>query len=290
MKNIISTGKKLNIELDQDFPFSINDTYGIDKGSTMLHWHDCIEICYLKQGRGMYLIGGRNYSFNKGDIFIINSKEIHLAYNDREVIMQVLMFESRFLWNGAGYPFEAEYLKPFWESGINFGNKLDKSNKYYESIVEVLLEIEHENKAEGIGYKLMMKSFLLKLAAILTRYLDVKDDGWLRERMRNHNRLEPVFDYMDCNYYIRVKLKELATLVNMSVPNFSLVFKKTIGISPMEYLNRVRIVKASQALLETDLKIIDIAADCGFCSMSNFIENFKIYTGKVPKEFRKIRK
>lgn len=282
-------GKKLHIDHEKEFPLVMNDTLGIDKASTMLHWHDEIEICYIKHGTGIYLIGGREYPFSQGDIFVINSRDIHLAYNDKEVIMQVLTFESRLFWNGAGFLFEMECLVPFWEAGISYNNRLDRENAYYTQVVDILKGIEDEMSLKSSAYKISVKSLLLRLSSVLIRYLDIKEDGKSGERLKNYNRLEPVFHYIESHYPEKIKLEDMAALMNMSSSNFSLTFKKTVGISPMDYLIRERIVKASEMLLETDSKVIEISLSCGFFSMSNFIEIFKKFTGKSPSEFRQIR-
>ena len=65
---------------EEDYPIIIGETFGIDEESVMLHYHRRIEICYIRQGTGNYLIDGRDYPFHAGDIFIISDNEIHLAY------------------------------------------------------------------------------------------------------------------------------------------------------------------------------------------------------------------
>lgn len=73
----------------------------------------------------------------------------------------------------------------------------------------------------------------------------------------------------------------------MSVPNFSSVFRETYGIPPMEYLARIRLQNAADLLQNTDKKIIDIAEECGFFSISNFIKAFNNGMGMSPSRYRK---
>lgn len=287
VSNSIPPAKKIAIRIEKNFPVFVIETIGISKESTVLHWHSCIEICYLKQGTGRYLVGGRDYPFEKGDVYVINSKDVHLAYNDKNVIMLVLLFEPDLLWNASCYPFEMDYMTPFWEFGSRFGNKLDINSRYYKPIVEILLEIEKEFKAKNNGYKLMIKSHILKLSTLLLRYIDMEENEGLPGRFNNSLRLEPVFSFIDSNYNSKISLNELASLVNMSVSNFSSVFKKTYGATPIEYIIRIRVAKASELLISTDMKIINIALDCGFNSISHFIDCFKKYTGRTPNDFRR---
>jgi gentisate 1,2-dioxygenase len=68
----------------KDFPFAIGDTNGVAVNARALHWHKEMEICHIKSGSGKYLINGKEYTFIKGDIFIINNDEIHLCFDDNE--------------------------------------------------------------------------------------------------------------------------------------------------------------------------------------------------------------
>lgn len=288
-KYIFNEIKKDNEQATNDFPIIIDETYGIDKSSCMLHYHEYIEICYVKQGIGTYLIDGNEYSFKAGDIFVIGSNEIHLAYNDKNVIMLVILFLPGLLCNGAGYSFEMEYVQTYCEARRMMFHKIESSYSYYEPILDELLEILHENIYKKLGYELIVKALLLKITANIKRCFKIEHNHSLHNNAKSYDFFIPVFEYIKDNYYKKIKIEELAALVNMSVSNFNLVFKKSTGSTPMEYINKFRIVKASQLLIETNDKIIDIAADSGFFSLPHFISSFKKYTGRLPKDFRNIR-
>jgi Bacterial regulatory helix-turn-helix proteins, AraC family. len=73
----------------------------------------------------------------------------------------------------------------------------------------------------------------------------------------------------------------------MSPNYFSTIFKQTLGISFSEYLARLRISKAISLIHDTDRTLVDIAADCGFNSMSNFYRAYQKYHGGNPSDIRK---
>lgn len=271
---------------EEDYPVIIGETIGIDKESIMLHCHRHIEICYVRHGTGNYLIDGKDYSFKSGDIFVINDNEIHLAYNDKDVIMQVILFSPTLLWNGAGHTFEMDSLHTIREISRRGKNKIVPSDQYYDLLVDTIKDIFTENSSRYDGYKLAVKASLIKLTVILQRGFSIEHNTESKDKEKNTYLLLPVFEYMKENYEKKIKLKELAAVANMSTSNFSLVFKESVGSTPIEYLNKIRIVKASQLLLQTNDKIIDIACNCGFLSLPHFINTFKRYTGKLPKEFR----
>lgn len=85
-----------------------------------------------------------------------------------------------------------------------------------------------------------------------------------------------------------VKVEDMAKAVNMSQTYFSKQFKAVTTLSPYEYLQSVRLAKAKELLLKTDLPISEIAYRTGFNSDANFIYFFKSETGISPLKFRKM--
>ena len=65
------------------------------------------------------------------------------------------------------------------------------------------------------------------------------------------------------------------------------LFQKLTGSTPMEYLFRMRMERAKTLLRETDIKIIDIAFDCGYGTSQYFANTFKQATGATPSEYRR---
>lgn len=87
----------------------------------------------------------------------------------------------------------------------------------------------------------------------------------------------------------RLGLEGLAKEFGFSRAHFMRVFKAEFGISPHQYRNRRRLVIAKNLLRGTELRLIDIALDLGFCSQSHFTQTFRTYVGLTPELFRKQR-
>ena len=88
------------------------------------------------------------------------------------------------------------------------------------------------------------------------------------------------------NKYSDLSLNELAILCGMSLSTFKRKFKEFYKKSPKQYLLTEKIKKATQLLIIKENRIIDIANDCGFETMTSFNRNFKKITGKTPTEYR----
>ena len=88
------------------------------------------------------------------------------------------------------------------------------------------------------------------------------------------------------NYTRKISLKEIADVSGLSAPYFSTIFKDEMGENLSNYLNRLRIEKASSMLQETEFPISGISTACGFEDQSWFSKVFKSYTGFSPCKYR----
>lgn len=84
-------------------------------------------------------------------------------------------------------------------------------------------------------------------------------------------------------------LTGLAEEAGMSRSVFASRFKEALQQSPMSYLARVRIARASRLLKSSDLSISTIAFECGYGSDSSFTKAFKRMTGASPSAYRNRR-
>ena len=97
--------------------------------------------------------------------------------------------------------------------------------------------------------------------------------------------MEKITSYIDENFKQHLTLSHLASVVNMSESYFSHQFKKIMGITPIDYINKQRVEIASKLILENNLTASEIAEKTGFKNASYFCVMFKKYTGLSPREY-----
>jgi AraC-like DNA-binding protein len=102
----------------------------------------------------------------------------------------------------------------------------------------------------------------------------------------NSERIEKAYHFLKENYHRKIKIEEVAALLNMSVISLSRLIKQRTGKSFIEFLIEVRLGTATRSLIETNDSIADICYACGFNNMSNFNRIFKKYQNCTPTEFR----
>jgi AraC-like DNA-binding protein/ligand-binding sensor protein len=93
-------------------------------------------------------------------------------------------------------------------------------------------------------------------------------------------------DYMDSQYDLPVKLRELAEFAELSVFHFAHLFRRETGLTPVDYLTRVRIHHAKRLLTTTDWEYWQVSKAVGYNHQSYFIRMFKRLTGTTPQRFR----
>jgi AraC-like DNA-binding protein len=98
--------------------------------------------------------------------------------------------------------------------------------------------------------------------------------------------LKPAIDYIKDHYARVIALDEMAALCRISSSYFSKLFNQTMGENFAAYVNRVRILRARELLLDSDKSITAIALQLGFDDSGYFDKVFKKLIGKTPREFR----
>ena len=139
------------------------------------------------------------------------------------------------------------------------------------------------------GWKLACKGALLSLVCYLARHYaqeKLTDRESIRRR-KNLERLNTVLRYIEANYPNNINNSELAELVHLSNDRFSHLFRESVGMAPLQYINEVRLKKAMNLLKNGGYTAVQVADAVGFSDYNNFGRMFKRYYGCTPLEARK---
>jgi AraC-like DNA-binding protein len=99
--------------------------------------------------------------------------------------------------------------------------------------------------------------------------------------------IAPLVDHIRKNFRDPLHVEDLARKASISVRQLERKFKAAFGISPHDFVCRTRIQAACRVLRESDMPLVDIAMDHGFCDQSAFAHHFKKYIGMTPSQFRR---
>lgn len=87
---------------------------------------------------------------------------------------------------------------------------------------------------------------------------------------------------------VALTLTEIAAAVNMNASAFSRLFKQEMGCAFSEFVTSARMNKAKKLLIESHMRINEIAQSVGYVSDSHFVQVFGEYSGMTPGKFREI--
>lgn len=107
-----------------------------------------------------------------------------------------------------------------------------------------------------------------------------------RTDLNHDRRVQVVKILIEDNFHRRLDLTEMAKAVNLSPWRLAHLFKAEVGISPLRYLNLVRLQKARQFLETGFLTVREIACAVGIPSASHFTRSFKAAYGSSPVQHR----
>lgn len=102
---------------------------------------------------------------------------------------------------------------------------------------------------------------------------------------RSDSRIASALDYIENNYTRPIDIEYLSNLCYLSQAHFFRVFKNEMGVSPIEYKNKLRIDRAKELLAENECSVSEAADILGFESVYYFSRFFKKYTGIPPSEY-----
>jgi AraC family transcriptional regulator len=125
------------------------------------------------------------------------------------------------------------------------------------------------------------------LAARLVQNYAVSKPFEFKANGLSQSQLARVIDYMKANLTQDLSILDLATLTSMSESHFSRSFKRSVGISPYQYLMQQRVERAKQLLEMQAISISNIALDCGFANQTHLTKIFRQMIGMTPKAYQK---
>ncbi|MDB9696480.1 helix-turn-helix domain-containing protein [Amylibacter sp.] len=140
------------------------------------------------------------------------------------------------------------------------------------------------------GY--LSKAKLLTISSILlldkVRSFETRQPGAMDALSAGKDsHIDQAIKMMQSNIEEPLKTTELAKVLGQTTRSLERQFLRHLGRSPGRFYRELRLIRAQNFLVNTDMSILEIAAACGFGS--NFGKIFKAYYGKTPRETRKER-
>ncbi|HWT73498.1 MAG TPA: AraC family transcriptional regulator [Mobilitalea sp.] len=254
-------------------------------GEGVYHDHDFAEMTYVLSGKGKYLIEGKEYDVEAGDLVICNPgvKHTHIIINPKEPTIE---FISGFT------DFHFKNMAP---------NSIELSDKSYilHTTAELKQEISKhcftmiaEREGNQVGRYFMFKTHLMQMLLLVMREIadveNTEQKGYNFETYNKNYAVNRIITYLNENYEHKISLEQIAHNMYLSPVYISKIFKEETGESPINYLIKIRLEKAKDILLNSDGgSIKNIANQVGYDDVYHFSKLFKKYYGISPLYYKK---
>lgn len=141
-----------------------------------------------------------------------------------------------------------------------------------------------DNYISSANNMLTLKSSLCGILNSLV-YSDSNPSGLLNA----DNPIYPAVRYIENNLNKQISVSELAGICALSESTLRRNFKTFVGMSPIDYINKLKINKAKQLLEFPEVTIASICEQLSFYDASYFYRLFKRHSGMTPVRYRKIK-
>ena len=261
--------------------------YGKDADGKMIenmHFHNLMEIGYCISGEGEMILDGESKVYQEGDFTIIPINFPHNTISKKNTVShwEYIFCDPADILNKA-FPnnelFVENTLKRL-NSHVYFCHK-DKQPELERLIITILEEMR--NKKTYYCEKIIMLCNSLFFEAARMNTVDSK----VEFEYKDMGMISDAITYIGKNYAEQLRIKDVANSCSMSETNFRRVFSSYMGLTPLEYINLIRINKACELINSTHLSMEEIAMQVGYLQMTTFNRNFKKIIGESPYSWKR---
>lgn len=245
-----------------------------------MHSHIEWELNCFREGSGCFFTDEARLAVQSGDVVLAFSNTLHGIETEGRLVYDTVVFNTDML-GGTSDRCYAEVIAPLCGMAADM-IYIDHGHAVDQELFEIAKRIVGCAKGNDARLDLLMKSELM-------RFLWLADQsGALLSGRRElgSSEIRDAIDYMNDHFDKMLTIEILAEHVHISRSWFMQRFKETVGVSAMEYLNRLRVKKVCECLLE-GRGISESAFACGFRNLSNFNRLFKATVGVTPREYLK---
>ena len=269
------------------FPFKMYAVSGEGRLVNSAIHERSMEIIEILSGDVDVQVGTELLSATVGDfVYIPPSMVYRLTAVDGQASVRAMVFDSSILEENMEN-FDSEIFYMFDVQSKNRISLFREGHPVYATLSHYMAESYDEYVSKDVCYKLPIRANIyLMMTALLRYYCGSKDES---DRMIYHNvlRLAPVISYISEHYCEKIYVEKLADMINVSSDYFTKMFKDSIGRTPIEYINGLRVNRAMELLFKSKSSMSEIADEIGFCNPNYFHKIFKQYMDMSPLAYRK---
>lgn len=281
---------------DPSFPFTVMHLRMSELPTPYIpwHWHDEIELVWVKSGTLIVNTVDKTFTLHANEGLFLNHNLLHTMRPEVEQDCELfsLRFYSKLLFSDKASTLAAKYLHPLLMNSAVKSIHLTPNAGIESQILLLLKQTLDVYLENNTGCELRILSNLYALWAELNTYAKqhIGSPNLTNAVISDFTRVIDAIHFIAEHYAEPLALDDIATSVHLSKSECCRCFKRTVSISPIEFLIQYRIMEAIRKMQTKDAaanSISGLSAAVGFNSASYFNKQFKRYIKCTPLEYRK---
>lgn len=245
------------------------------------HWHKAVELLLFVKGKVTCNFENGKRHFKAGDLYIINSHEVHETKCTRNAVYLVVHIAPAVM---------CKFVPTFDQ--LRFSLAFDPEDgakaEAYGQLRQLMQQILESSEETDPGWKLERQARLYAAAALLVKHfsqpLAMEENRLQRSDM---SRLEPLLEHIQLHHGEELPLDDAVEFMGLNKEYFCRLFKKNMGVSYLQYVYQVRTTAVCRDLETTEDTIGEIAERHGFRDPKMLNQYFREIYGCTPSEKRK---
>ena len=253
------------------------------------HWHEQMELIYIKKGSGAVSVNLESYPVSAGCVVPVLPGELHAIEGDPGGRMEYenIIFSLALLDSAEADDWCRGVVDALRRGELLVERPIRPGTPLHADVSAALDGADAACAEKAPGYPLLVKSQLFKLLFALNRHRLAAPQGKPAE---DAEKLKGLFGYVKANFSRPIAVADAAAVAGYSPSHFMRIFRQVTGRTFVDYLTDYRLSAAVYYLKETGDDISAVAENCGFDNVSYFIRRFRRKYGTSPGRYRKNKK
>lgn len=243
----------------------------------------------MESGRMKVKIPSKSFLLEPGDCIAVNANMLHSCAAVPECCLHSLVFSPALITGNGDSVFARKYILPLISCDAFSGHYIKASDhedviRWFHAAFEALARDSH-------GFEFTVRENLSHICLFLYEEFKPRTDTANAPLNQDNLRIRKMLEYVDRHFSEDISLADIAKAADISERECLRCFRKTIQLSPIQYLLKYRVMQGAELLRKnpTD-SISEIASLCGFDSPSNFARLFKRFYNYTPREYRNLNR
>lgn len=254
------------------------------------HWHHELELHLILKGSVEYVVNGTSYLVKEKHGIYIAPEAIHsLKGLEDETVGYNVVLLPQFIETLIQPAQQEEFFTPLTMHYPDMFLLVPEQKESY-AVLTCLKQL-YSAESSHPTHKLFVLEKLIgiwrNLLAVFPKNTALEADN---SKLLREKRIRIILNFIQQNFTRPISVQDMAAAANISKSECFRCFALLSNMTPIEYLNQVRLLHAAHLLAGTETNITDICYMAGFNNTSYFSQRFRDQYGMSPKAYRALNR